>query len=839
LAPRLIDLARIPSPTPEPLPEDREAEIMGAAVGAVALALTAHVPVVVYAGLHPGDAASPRARALNSLRSVLGRPGTVLVMAGEAREEESFPGERTLVLEPMTSHALSELAERWGIADPKWAMYAHRVTRGHSFFVQELVRWLEESGCLRIDDERETVALLDPVARMPVPISLDAVLQGRFQRLDHGARYVLDLIARHDGELTLEELRARYEGRDDGFDQALATLRRRGFLLHRAALRPVALSSPLWHDVIEPPSRRKFKRRRTRTHPLEPVLGPHRSTSHLARILDGIPEAARRLNETPHDPPVALLAGLWRGTRRREGAGWDGARGRIAVLSARLREHQNRPVPAMRWGLWCLDHLPADHHPVLRRAGASVLLRCLEQAGLAERAASTRRQLLEEALLAGHLVIAALLRAAVAEGDRRLAGLDTAVSEAGAARIELETMGLGDEADLAGVTRLLALVDLRRWDAAAAVAETLPLETGDWSWLTDDDRPRETAQLLRERYSRPLPHGWGWGLDDAMPLEKARARLALAWPRDVPDQPDPILAGSLRRTGRNILAADLWEMAAQRPPENTDPASRERAATLAVSLNRELGHDSRLRDLAHALRGTPAAEGAAFDPLRRFLLTGAAPRDPAPADIVIRVLGPGRVDRGGTVWPRGLWPEWWLRVLGRVLSLEILGLPMSGDDLLAAVSESGQEPGTETGPWVERFNRLLWGETRRRGGLDPTGAGIRWNRGGVRCDALAVLEDEPADDLLPDPSRVAGMFLPGLEGREETRARGVLAARVTAWIRTWMRDDPGMEAARYTALLEGPARMVDLGPLLAPRLRIRGWSRTADALRRGSPSEEA
>ena len=68
LAPGLIDRAPVPSPTPEPLPEDEEAEVMGAAVGAVALALTSHVPVVVYAGLHPSDDASPRARALKSLR---------------------------------------------------------------------------------------------------------------------------------------------------------------------------------------------------------------------------------------------------------------------------------------------------------------------------------------------------------------------------------------------------------------------------------------------------------------------------------------------------------------------------------------------------------------------------------------------------------------------------------------------------------------------------------------------------------------------------------------------------------------------------------------------------
>ncbi len=436
--------ARIPAWTREELPAGSEPELVGSAIGALLAALAAQTQVIVDAGLWPPPHDAGR-RVLTSMCRCLGVPGVVVIAALDPDPPGMVDAEgtRTLALGPLLPDDVAELAARWipGVPSAEFAAWLHRVTGGRPHFINETVRWLEELGRVRVDDDHGRVELLHPLDRFPLPFNLHAVMDARYQRLPTGAARLLALIAREDGRLDREALRERLGLDSEAFEEALATLRRRELLLRRTTRRPVASTSPLWGGVVEAAGVRRPRQRRGSREP----RGKTATGTSSAPLAQGLARLERLTtagaDEMGRDA-APELAGLARLARGRTGPGWDALRGRLAEAAARHRRQRMRDRAAQRWIAWGLAHTSPDVHPALRRSLRRLDAEILETGGRLREAAAVREHALAESLDAGHLVSAALLKAALAETMGRLDDPAPAHRLAREAEIELGSMGL-------------------------------------------------------------------------------------------------------------------------------------------------------------------------------------------------------------------------------------------------------------------------------------------------------------------------------------------------------------------------------------------------------------
>ncbi len=519
-APRLRSWAPVPALSRERLSQGMEPEIVGAAVGAVLLALTGQTLVIVDAGLWPARG-TPARRVLESLCRSLKPPGAVVLAAagppGLELVDESRT--RTLALDPLTPDEVRELAAGFSAGtDPTpFAGWLQRITGGRPFFIHETLRWLEEMGHLRVDEDRETISLLDPLERLPLPFNLHAVMDARYRRLQPGAARLLHLLTQNDGRLEIEALRRGFNGEDEEFEEALTALRRREFLLRSTFRHPPATASPHWREVIEDAVRHLPRQR----HVIRPSIrlarpGAAAPAAQCLRRLAGV----RRdlLRAVPEHDPHRELAAAARLVHGRRGPLWDAVRGRLCVLAAAQRRREGRPDRALLWIHQGQARLDPDLQPGLRRALARMEAEEAEAAGRAQHAQSLRESAWTEALDAGHLVNASVLKAAVAEGRRRLGGVLEAHRLAAEAEEELAALGMAGSADLAAYTRLRALVDARRLEDAER--ELQAARARDRAGL---EEIVERLEALRQVPPIPIPEtldpraphpgGWGWGLD--------------------------------------------------------------------------------------------------------------------------------------------------------------------------------------------------------------------------------------------------------------------------------------------------------------------------------------
>jgi hypothetical protein len=391
----------------------------------------------------------------------LGIPG-VVVIAGVDPDPPGLvdaEGTRTLALGPLLPDDVAGLAARWhpGAPSAGFAAWLHRVTGGRAHFVNETVRWLEEMGHVRVDDDHGRVELLRPLDRLPLPFNLHAVMDARYQRLPAGAARLLALIAREDGRLDRDALRERLGLDSEAFEEALATLRRREFLLRRTTRRPVASTSPLWGGVVEAAGVRRPRQRRGSREPRGKIAAGTSSAplaqglARLARITAGGDE-----QELESARALAALARLARG---RTGPGWDTLRGRLAEAAAQHRRRHGLALAARRWIAWGLAHTAPEVHPTLRRSLRRLDAEILDADGRHREAAAVRERALAESLDAGHLLAAARLKVALAE---RLALLDDdarAREMAGEAEADLLSMGLPADAKRAAAVSARAAPD--------------------------------------------------------------------------------------------------------------------------------------------------------------------------------------------------------------------------------------------------------------------------------------------------------------------------------------------------------------------------------------------
>jgi len=198
----------------------------------------------------------------------------------------------------------------------------HERTGGNPFFVEEIVRELDESGYL--EGERGTYRLARPIEDAGVPVTVQAVLAARIDRLGHDAKQLLQVASVLGKEVSAEALGMAAGLDPDSMEEALRELDGGGFL-YEAEIYPervLAFRHPLTREVA-----------------YGTQLASQREATHTA--------AARAMIELEpperHDELAALIADhLKQGGETLESARWS-------ARAAHWAGH-SRPRDAMR--LW-------------------------------------------------------------------------------------------------------------------------------------------------------------------------------------------------------------------------------------------------------------------------------------------------------------------------------------------------------------------------------------------------------------------------------------------------------------------------------------------------------
>jgi len=206
----------------------------------------------------------------------------------------------------------------------------HARTGGNPFFIEEIVRELAESGFLL--GERGAYRLARPIEDAGVPVTVQAVLAARIDRLDHISKQLLQVASVVGKEMSVEALRLTARLGEVEIEEAIAQLIGSGFL-YEAEIYPQRLLA--------------FRHPLTREVAYGTQLASQREATHAA--------AARAMIELEppdrHDELAALIADhLKQGGETLEAARWS-------ARAAHWAGH-SRPRDAMR--LW---------HEVMELAG--------------------------------------------------------------------------------------------------------------------------------------------------------------------------------------------------------------------------------------------------------------------------------------------------------------------------------------------------------------------------------------------------------------------------------------------------------------------------------------
>ena len=823
-SPAVAQRAAVPTVSSEPLPPDCGPEVLGSAVGAVLHALTGTSLIIVDAGLWPETGA--KRRALTALAQNLCAPGTIMLAATSPRETVDSLATRTVPLLPLDPSDIEDLFTAW-TREPDTrsvARWFHRVTGGHPFFVHEVVRWLEEMGHLRIDEDEKLVTFLDPVDRLPVPLFLNAVMDARYQRLSPESARLLHLLSQHDGRGDVEVLRTLFSDETREFDEAISLLRRREFLLYRTGRRPLALSSPLWTPIVNR-GITQFSR-----YAFRQVSSPQHTRRSAKSILAKTLDELKALGDTASGRDMHRgLAQIKRRVRGRMGPSWDGVRGRLAVLVARTRDQENRPAAALLWARWGMRHLSPSIHPGLRRSLLCRQALILEETGSSEAALALRDQALMEALQAGHLLSAAHIRAGVAEGNRRVGNLSLSRIQATRAEKDLESMGIHPMKTLAGYTRVSSWLDARELEKAE---EDLN-RTGDLPEVEyrleklSDSPPLPTFDLSNE--GQTALTGWGWGLDQRSVWLEARRFLGHASSLRQILSPAKLrdLENSLTGSGLKTALADLIELdLLLNPSHQTGGTATNTRLERAHDLNLTLDAPNRNCLLAEALRDMGIADTEVYKTrFRPLLVKPVASSRPQIAEWVrMYLLGCPRVERPGSTWPQPLWPQWWRKLWVAVLTESLdTDTGLSLDQANRVIRDAEDAPQEEMSDLLARANDLLRGQQRIRGGLYLRDRSIVVNRDGLWWDVNEVhrarsLADETKDSGKALAHRVHGLsfiqgpLLPGIDDAETNTMRDHMTRTTGELLAAVLRDDRPVSPDKRIAWLEACAMSEELLP---------------------------
>jgi class 3 adenylate cyclase len=233
--------------------------------------------------------------------------------------------------------ALAELAER----------IAER-TGGNPFFIEEVVRALEEGG--RMTGAKGAYRLAAPVDEITIPATVQAVLAARIDRLDQREKAVLQAAAVIGKEFSEPVLRAVLfppfeKGGLGGICGASELSARRQIPLNpplpkgeeelHAALEALTSAEFLYPQALYPVAEYAFKHPLTQEVAYHSQLGDRRKQIHAA-----VARAIEVLNATKLDEQAALLAYHWEAAAEpltaadwhRRAAEWIGGRDRAEAL---------------------------------------------------------------------------------------------------------------------------------------------------------------------------------------------------------------------------------------------------------------------------------------------------------------------------------------------------------------------------------------------------------------------------------------------------------------------------------------------------------------------------
>jgi class 3 adenylate cyclase/DNA-binding IscR family transcriptional regulator/tetratricopeptide (TPR) repeat protein len=308
--PLIFDFLGVPDPerpVPRMNPEGRQRALAGFLCRLVSNPARRKTLVLIVEDLHWIDEGS--LAMLNGL--VEGMEGTPTLVLVNYRPEhqpawEDAPAYETIELQPLdradTVKLLGDLAGEDpsldGIDEP-----IHERTGGNPFFIEEIVRELAESGYLQ--GERGSYRLAKPIEDAGVPVTVQAVLGARIDRLDPAAKHLLQVASVVGKEVSAEALWMTAGHDAETMEAALVGLIDGGFL-YEAEIYPERLLA--------------FRHPLTREVTYGTQLAEQRSATHAA--------AARALIELEpperYDELSALIADHMRqGGERLEAARWS------------------------------------------------------------------------------------------------------------------------------------------------------------------------------------------------------------------------------------------------------------------------------------------------------------------------------------------------------------------------------------------------------------------------------------------------------------------------------------------------------------------------------------
>jgi class 3 adenylate cyclase/tetratricopeptide (TPR) repeat protein len=159
---------------------------------------------------------------------------------------------REISLQPLAGEDTRELLRDLAGEDPSLDGLdepIHERTQGNPFFIEEIVRELAESG--HLEGERGAYRLARPIEDAGVPVTVQAVLAARIDRLDPGAKQLLQVASVVGKEVSGRALGMTAGLDRDRIDPVLCELIEAGFL-YEAELYPervLAFRHPLTREV--------------------------------------------------------------------------------------------------------------------------------------------------------------------------------------------------------------------------------------------------------------------------------------------------------------------------------------------------------------------------------------------------------------------------------------------------------------------------------------------------------------------------------------------------------------------------------------------------------------
>jgi class 3 adenylate cyclase/tetratricopeptide (TPR) repeat protein len=254
--PLMFDFLGVPDPdrpVPQMSPEARQRALADVLCRLVSNPARKKALMLVFEDLHWVDEGSQAM--LNGL--IDGFAGTKTLVLANYRPEYTPPWAETpcwqaIELEPLRREDTRELLRDLAGEDPSLDGLdepIHERTGGNPFFIEEIVRELAERGYL--EGERGAYRLAKPIEDAGVPVTVQAVLAARIDRLGHDAKHLLQVASVLGKEVSEEALAMSADLDAEAMEISLRELIEGGFLyeIEIYPQRLLAFRHPLTREV--------------------------------------------------------------------------------------------------------------------------------------------------------------------------------------------------------------------------------------------------------------------------------------------------------------------------------------------------------------------------------------------------------------------------------------------------------------------------------------------------------------------------------------------------------------------------------------------------------------